>query len=169
MLAVMTGLALSAPAVAGVCAAPRDQVALKTRVLQSNLMVAALTCGLRPRYNAFVTDFRSELVTQGHILRSFFRRSFGASGERRMNAFVTRLANEASLRRTRDTAGFCRRAETVFDSFSAQHGAVVKTIATSTRMAYPRGVEGCPQEAHATLPPALSEEAANTAVPPIQP
>lgn len=86
-----------------------------------------------------------------------------------MNAYVTRLANEASLRRTKDIAGFCRRAENVFDSFSAQRSSAIQTIATSTRAAYPRGVEGCPQEAHATLPPALNEEAANTAVPLIQP
>ena len=50
----------TAPALAGSepCVSEKDERALNTRVLQTALMVAALSCNEQQRYNAFVTNYR---------------------------------------------------------------------------------------------------------------
>ncbi len=111
---VMIGLLTVDPAWAEVCARPHERTALSSRVLQTELMVAALCCGNRPLYNAFVTKFRGELVKQGRSLRSFFQRHHGGGGEENLNSFITRLANEASRRSNAERAGFCAQASLLF-------------------------------------------------------
>ncbi|WP_139134890.1 hypothetical protein [Magnetovibrio blakemorei] len=79
------------------CMDAAARTALEMRVLQSELMVAALTCGQRPSYNAFVTTFKPYLMRQGGQLKSFFVKSFGPKqGAEMLNKTVTRLANSAS-------------------------------------------------------------------------
>ena len=47
------------------CASERDLAALNTRVLQTELMVAALSCGEKQRYNTFVTTYQTVLTDRG--------------------------------------------------------------------------------------------------------
>jgi hypothetical protein len=100
---------------AQVCASQTDMAALNTRVLQTELMVAALTCGQRDNYNEFATHFRQTLVRQGKNLRSLFSRAYGGSANKKLNTFVTRLANDASQRSMTIRNGFCLFAEDLFD------------------------------------------------------
>src|SRR3546814_8789210 len=67
-------------------------------MLQTELVVAALSCNERTRYNAFVNKFKGELGDLGKALKAFFNRAHGKDATRRLNAFVTELANEASQR-----------------------------------------------------------------------
>jgi len=80
------------------CALPDEQAALDTRVLQTELIVAALSCGASSQYNGFVQKFESELVTLGAAFRNYFSRIYGPNGEDRMDQTVTRLANIAEVR-----------------------------------------------------------------------
>jgi hypothetical protein len=104
-------LALAAPdpAAAGrlACVSPRDEVTLNARVLQTELMVAALACGEQQRYNAFVTTFRGEIAAQSSSLRRLFGRAYGSAGTRELNAFVTRLANDAAGRSAAAAGRYC--------------------------------------------------------------
>ena len=110
----------------------REQAALDVRYLQTELMVAALSCG-RPEfhqhYNVFVTKFGNSLKQHGTILKSYFTRQYGSQGNNQMDRYVTRLANEASLR-SMQQASFCQDSIALFqrvaeleptslDSFSA--------------------------------------------------
>lgn len=108
------GLLTLNPAWAEVCVQPHENAALNTRVLQTELMVAALACGNRPLYNAFVSKFRGELIKQGRSLRSFFQRPRGGGGQENLDSFITRLANEASRRSNAGRAGFCTQASLLF-------------------------------------------------------
>mgnify|MGYP005657764477 CR=1 FL=1 len=101
-------------AAADICADPQDQVAVKARTLQTELMVAALRCDSNHRYNAFVRKFESDLVVQGRQLRTYFTRSYGSDSERRLNRFVTFLANAASLRSVGAGANYCKSANALF-------------------------------------------------------
>ena len=56
-------LALANPALAAACATPGEATALRTAVIQQELMVAALQCQEAPAYNRFVTTYRGELQT----------------------------------------------------------------------------------------------------------
>ncbi len=112
-------LPLAAPVQAANCAGPAEEAAVYVRVLQSDLMVAALTCNARHHYNAFATRFQPELIRHGQALNGFFSRLYGARAEQKLNGFVTYLANDASMRSLAIGGDYCRRANAVFDTVLA--------------------------------------------------
>lgn len=111
-------VAMALPSVglaATACATPKDLAALNARVLQTELMVAALTCGEKARYNAFVMSFKSVLGDHGHSLRALFTRVHGSGGKRKLNGFVTKLANDASQGSLSVPGGYCTMASDLFE------------------------------------------------------
>ena len=109
-------VAVAAGRADAVCVNAVESAALETRVLQTELMVAALTCDRTASYNAFVHKFQDELVFQGGNLRSFFRRTYTPGAEGRLNRFVTRLANEASNRSLDRGSTYCKVASLMFSA-----------------------------------------------------
>lgn len=99
----------------------REQAALDVRYLQTELMVAALSCG-RPdfhqHYNAFVTKFGGSLKRHANVMKSYFSREYGAQGTVQLDRYVTRLANEASLR-SMQQAAFCQDSVHLFERVTA--------------------------------------------------
>lgn len=112
--AVLAGVLCATPAAAEMCARDGDMPALQTRVLQTDLMVAALTCDERARYNAFVGKHRAELVVRGHELKGLFNRAYGPRALANLDSFVTRLANEASLNTVAARTSYCTDAVATF-------------------------------------------------------
>ncbi len=122
---------LGVAALAGLCglASPsaaqplnvREQTALDVRYLQTELMVAALSCG-RPEfhnhYNVFVAKFGGSLKRHANVMKSYFSREYGAQGTTQLDRYVTRLANEASLRSMQQTA-FCQDSVSLFERVTA--------------------------------------------------
>ncbi len=106
------GMAL---AEAPVCAKPQELAALEARVLQTELMVGALTCGQNERYNAFVKTYKTDLVKYGRTIRSLFKRAYGGGAKRKLNKFVTKLANDSSRRSNSARQGYCIIAVQLFD------------------------------------------------------
>ncbi len=96
---IAAGLFVASPAGAFEDATPAERSALNVRLLQSDMMVAALSCQLRDDYNAMVRRFGPELARHGSDLRGLFARTYGSGGEAELNKYVTRLANESSARR----------------------------------------------------------------------
>lgn len=91
---------------------PKEREAINFRLLQTELMVAALSCGrndFKSKYNNFVVRFGPALRRNGRTLRAIFRRAYGHNGRRRLDTYVTRLANEASVRSMENTR-FCETA-----------------------------------------------------------
>jgi hypothetical protein len=111
---IVTALAagtLAAPAaLAADCADTVEQAALQTRAVQTEFMVAALACGQSEYYNAFVLKFQPQLIREGKNLQAYFERLHGATGTKRLNTFVTQLANLASERSIADRGQFCTTA-----------------------------------------------------------
>lgn len=91
-----------------------ERAAVNARLLQTEMMVAALTCDLRPQYNRAVRTFQKDLVRHGKVLRKMFRRDHGASAQRRLDKYITQLANDASARSNKDRATYCRTATALF-------------------------------------------------------
>jgi hypothetical protein len=54
------------------------------------------------------------LQKYGKAIRAEFRRRYGPNGSKRLNRFITRLANEASARSNADREAFCADASAVF-------------------------------------------------------
>ena len=101
---------------AAVCVNESQRAALNMRMLQTELMVAALTCDRKDSYNAFVRKHEVELVSSGKQLRKFFAATYGGQGQRNLDGFITRLANEASQRSLVDRASYCPTAEKLYSN-----------------------------------------------------
>lgn len=77
-----------------------EREAVAFRKLQTELMVAALACkggDHRASYNAFVVRFRPTLKANANILKRVFTRAYGKRAKRKLDDFMTALANEASM------------------------------------------------------------------------
>src|SRR5882724_699290 len=107
-------LALSNPALAANCASPSDAAALKTAVMQQELMVAALQCHEAAAYNRFVMTYRPELQSSDATLKAFFVRRGGEHGEAGYDTFKTKAANLSALEQARDSRAFCTDAHALF-------------------------------------------------------
>lgn len=108
-------LALTIPmAQAAVCADPSAAQGLGARVLQSRLLVAALTCDQRPEYNALMQQNTQLMKNDGSALKAFFVKSYGSEAKSELDAFVTRMANQAFSSSMQNVTAFCMEASQVF-------------------------------------------------------
>lgn len=114
----------STPEGAGTCYTTPEVRASQVRQLQTELMVAALSCAgypdlaLRERYNAFVQKFGGSLNSTAAVLRGHFQRNHGRDHARRFDAYITSLANQAALR-SFDEPSYCQSAVPVFEALSS--------------------------------------------------
>lgn len=88
---------------------------MQMRLLQNDLMIAALSCRAQARYNEFATKFEPDLVKSGRTLTRMFRRDHDGMGEVELNRFITYLANDGSARANRIGPDYCRAATAFFD------------------------------------------------------
>lgn len=105
---LVTGIAGAANAV--VCADAAEKESFGVRALQTRLMVAALTCGARDQYNAFVNRYRPVLAGHGRNVKNYFQRAYGPASGGQLDRYVTALANRASMQSTLDRSAFCAEA-----------------------------------------------------------
>lgn len=97
------------------CATAEERAALDFKAMQSELMVAALTCGKQAEYNRFVTGRQSVMPDNGRHIKAYFSRVYRENASASLNSFVTALANfssQVSLNVNRDD--YCRKAGTMF-------------------------------------------------------
>jgi hypothetical protein len=122
-------LSQSNPALAAAgCANAADTAALKTAVMQQELMVAALQCHETGAYNRFVTSYRGELQASDATLKSFFVRRGGEHGEAGYDTFKTKAANLSALEQARDSRSFCADAHALFAAAEANRGTLASFV-----------------------------------------
>ena len=134
-----------------VCAAKAEAQALEARVVQTELMVAALSCNAASRYNAFVQKFRPELAAAYKGLGGFFARIYGGSAaEKHLNDYVTRTANESSQRAIAQIDEFCRKAALSFDLMERTDRKGFASVIHTQPAALETGYEACvePSKSH---------------------
>ena len=110
------------------CTSASNLEALNVRALQTELMVGALACGERERYNAFVQARQPELVPYAKTLQ----RMQG----KRTNAFVTRVANAAARNAN------CVTISALFDE-AMDPGNSLSSIAAKDALASRHGYQVC--------------------------
>ncbi|MEI7789838.1 MAG: hypothetical protein WCJ15_01580 [Alphaproteobacteria bacterium] len=125
-------LALNNPALAASCASPTDASALKTAVMQQELMVAALQCHEASAYNRFVMAYRGELQSSDAALKAFFVRRGGEHGEAGYDTFKTKAANLSALEQARDARSFCADAHALFTGVLAHRGSLMSFVDTKS-------------------------------------
>jgi hypothetical protein len=127
-MAISADAAKKAKPKAAPCTTAANVEALNVRALQTELMVGALTCGERERYNAFIQARQPELVPYAQTLQ----RMQG----KRTNAFVTRVANAAA--RNAD----CTAISALFDE-ALKPGKSLSAIADKDVLASTHGYKVC--------------------------
>ena len=148
LAAAAVQLALGNAAWAGSCASPVEKAAFDSRILQNELMVAALTCGETARYNAFVNKFQPELVGHGKQVKAYFARNYGKRGEHELNQFMTRLANAATMRRTQMSMHeYCTSAVGLFNAATTVEPSALVTFASQTTFVSSSGIQPCSVQA----------------------
>ena len=149
-LALCLSLIAANPSIAAPCAIAADQASLNVRMLQTELMVAALTCNQRTDYNVFVTRFKPELSKQGQHLQSFFRQRHGSGSAKALNGFVTRIANESSRRGMQKRGEFCRNAASIHQASKAMDPVALPQYAATLKFAGLHGIPACPTKVAAS-------------------
>lgn len=104
---------------AEVCARPADKMAFDIAGLKSQLMVTALACDVRERYNDFVRRFQPELMKQERALVAYFSRSFGRRGQQEHDDYITSLANSQSQAGIKQGSDLCKGTVGLFDAVLA--------------------------------------------------
>lgn len=110
---LMSGTAV---AYAAECSKPRELTAYHMRQLQTDLMVASLSCRAEDRYNAFIERFNGVLTTNGKLLKKHFKQRFGAQAKAALNDYVTALANMSSIDSISAGANYCAQSQAAFDA-----------------------------------------------------
>lgn len=142
---IATSMGIAGSALAASCATPTEIKAFQTRMLQTELMMAALACGEADRYNQFIRRFTPELTNGGNVMRSYFSRAYGGNaGATKLNAVMTSYANESSRDRTAvGDAVFCARASDMFVSVLQVPGPQMVHQAGLTSNASRHGLAEC--------------------------
>jgi hypothetical protein len=91
------------------CVKDKLLASFQMRMLQTELVVGALSCKLTPRYNEFVTAYRPELMGAHRTLLRHFGR------ESRLEDYKSRTANEASQRSLANITEFCLYTAALYD------------------------------------------------------
>ncbi|MBU8539818.1 hypothetical protein [Falsiroseomonas tokyonensis] len=123
LLLAGAAVAIGGPAIAQSCVQSSERTAFELRALQSQLMVAAITCQRDNDYNAFVRKFQGDLGGAYNTIRTHFRRTQGAQGQRALDGYITTLANEQSQDGIRQGSRFCSNITPLFQVALAQPNA----------------------------------------------
>ena len=139
LAAVMAG-----PAIAQSCLQASERTAFEVRALQSQLMVAALSCGRDNDYNAFVRKFQGELASSYRDIAGHFRRTAGGGHQRALDSYITQLANEQSQDGIRAGSHFCPLVTPLFQAALAQPNAqALASLSTERNVLNPIAVPAC--------------------------
>jgi hypothetical protein len=123
LLLAGAAVAIGGPAIAQSCVQSADRTAFEVRALQSQLMVAALSCARDNDYNAFVRKFQGELGGAYRSIQGHFRRTAGGGHQRALDGYITTLANEQSQDGIRQGSRFCQNVGPLFQAALAQSNA----------------------------------------------
>jgi hypothetical protein len=137
---------VSSAAQAKLCASPTLEPALHARMLQTELMVAALYCGSSSQYNAFVQRYGAQLVVSGSLIKEAFEQEHGKGYKRPWDTWLTKLANNASLRSMESIAAYCGETNLIFETLNGPGVDDVREYAGLRPFADKHGLKSCPRD-----------------------
>jgi hypothetical protein len=124
------GAALSA------CITPRERQAYEVYALRTEVLVGAQSCRMTDRFNVFATKFTRELTTEGRELRAHYLKTYGKGGDKALDDFVTRMANNSFVEGS-GGGNLCAVTIALFDDVEALPEG---QLAVYSREHHPRGL-----------------------------
>ena len=126
-----------------------EKTAFDVRTLQSQLMIAALTCGQQDEYNVFVQRHQRELMDSYDQVAIHFDRVYGPVGEQRRDEYIAELANAQSLQGVRQGAAFCRNVKPfVLQALTLQNVHEMSRFVTERNVINPYSLTSCDLPRH---------------------
>jgi hypothetical protein len=164
LFAVFVAAGLLAPGFASAtCLKPNEGTAINIAGLKSQLMVTALSCNTRDRYNAFVLTFRPTLQREDTALNTYFLHHYGRSWRSQHDDYITQLANMQSEAGIREGTQFCQDNVGLFDEVLAlRSAAALLRFANEKPMLQPIDNDICGVPHHRVYQPALVQAMATT-------
>jgi hypothetical protein len=150
MRVVATIMAISlatspAMAVPSTCAKQDERSALDTIALKSELMVTALTCHLKQRYDAFIHTYQPALAATEKDVNSYFKHAFGRRSTKEHDDYISNLANVQSDEGLKMGTAFCQTYSAMFDEVESLHSSTeLADFAHSKALVQPVNFEPCP-------------------------
>lgn len=163
LFATLVATALLAPGIAmASCLKPIEGTAINVAGLKSQLMVTALSCDTRDRYNSFVMTFRPTLQREDTALNSYFLHHYGRSWRSEHDDYITQLANVQSEATIQQGTLFCRNNVSLFDQVLALKTAKdLMEFANDKPMLQPIDDDICGLPHHPVYQPVLVEASAS--------
>jgi len=146
-LLAATAAIMLVPSIASaqVCVQPAEKIAFDIRALQSQLVVAALSCGLQDDYNGFVRKYQSDLATAFRNVHGHFRRTSGSRHQQDLDQYITNLANGQSQMSISRGSFFCREQAPLFQAaMTATSAADLAQISVSRQVHQVLDRPACP-------------------------
>jgi hypothetical protein len=164
LFATLVATALLAPGMAmASCLKPYEGTAINVAGLKSQLMVTALSCDTRDRYNSFVMSFRPTLQREDTALNSYFLHHYGRSWRSEHDDYITQLANVQSENGIREGTSFCQENVGLFDEVLALHTAKqLMDFANDKPMLQPIDYDICGLPHHPVYQPTYVQASAAT-------
>lgn len=147
IFSLCSSYAIAATAPKRTCASSVEKEALDVRVLQTELMFAALNCNEKDNYNQFVKKFQPELQKNSTAMQNYFKNNYKKNSTAQLNQFVTQLANGVADRsaHTRPST-FCAGARSLFIEALQHTDSSLPKLASQQRFASQHGVTDCPSK-----------------------
>lgn len=140
---------------AQVCVQPAEKIGFDIRALQSQLMVAALSCNMQDDYNAFVRKYQTDVATAFRGVAGHFRRTAGAQHQRELDQYITQLANGQSQMSISRGSFFCREQAPLFQvAMTATSAADLARISVERQVHQVLTTPECPARPAARQPAA---------------
>jgi hypothetical protein len=146
-LAALGAVLFAGPALAQACVQPAERAAFDLRALQSQLMVAALSCNRDSDYNSFVRKFQADLAGSYRTIQTHYRRA-SRNSQREMDGFITGLANAHSQDGIRQGSQFCPNVTPLFGmALSQSNAAALADLVHERNVLNPLDATTCPERA----------------------
>jgi len=125
------------------CADPGDQSHFEVTALKTELMVIALTCEERDRYNAFIQRYQPTLVEVNRGFTNYFNRALGRAGQRQLDIYITALANSRQQGAQVLGSDFCPRNRILFEEVAALNSPADLAAYAAGKDLVPVGLGAC--------------------------
>jgi hypothetical protein len=159
LIAGFMATALFAPVLAPVaasaaCLKMNEGTAINMAGLKSQLMVTALSCDTRDRYNSFVLAFRPTLQAQDTALTAYFSHHYRKGAQARHDAYITQLANVQSEAGIKQGTLFCQQNVGLFNQvLEFKTSAQLQDFANNAPLIQPYNIQICGYRRHPVVVP----------------